>query len=72
MAVLYWYFRRRSRAQAAPPDNTTLIDGMIRQIAELDDAHDAGDITDADFERQRARLKARLTQLMNKDERPGA
>ena len=72
VAVLYWYFRRRSRAQAAPPDNKTLIDGMIRQIEEMDDDHDAGDITDDDFERQRARLKARLTQLMNKDERPGA
>ena len=70
VAVLYWYFRRRSRAQAAPPDNTALIDGLIRQIAELDDAHDAGDLDDADYERQRAALKARLAQLMNKNERP--
>lgn len=72
VAVLYWYFRRRSHAQAAPPDDATLVDGLIRQIAELDDAHDAGDIEEADYERQRAQLKARLSELMNRDKRPGA
>lgn len=68
-AVLYWYFRRRSRTQVTAPDDTTLIDALIRQIAELDDAHDSGDVDDADYQRQRAQLKARLAQLMNKDER---
>jgi mono/diheme cytochrome c family protein len=69
VAVLYWYFRRRSRVQAAPPDDTTLIDRLIRQIAELDDAHDNGEVDDASYERQRAQLKARLAELMNKDKR---
>jgi mono/diheme cytochrome c family protein len=65
VGVLYWYFRRRSRKQAAPPDRNTLIDGLIRQIAELDDAHDRGDMDDAAYDNQRSQLKARLTDLMN-------
>lgn len=43
-----------------------VIDILVRQIAELDDEHDAGRIDDESYERQRAALKARLTALMER------
>jgi hypothetical protein len=45
-----------------------LIDGLIRQIAELDTQHDAGQINHDLYQQQRAILKARLTELMNEPE----
>lgn len=68
VGVLYWYFRRRSRANAAPPDRSTQIDTIIRRIADLDNRHDAGGIDDADYERQRTGLKARLAELMSEED----
>lgn len=43
-----------------------VIDILVRQIAELDDEHDAGRLDDESYERQRAALKARLTALMER------
>ena len=41
-----------------------MIDGLIRQIAELDNQRDAGQIDEALYQSQRAQLKARLAELM--------
>jgi hypothetical protein len=45
-----------------------VIDGLVGQIAELDAQHEAGTIDTSAYERRRARLKARLDQLMDEDE----
>jgi mono/diheme cytochrome c family protein len=69
---LYWWWRRRRAAGAAatgarPTQNDPmLMDGLIRQIAELDAQHERGEIADEAYQRQRALLKARLTELMDK------
>ncbi len=43
-----------------------IADILLRQIAELDDEHEAGKIDDENYERQRSALKARLTALMER------
>lgn len=43
-----------------------VIDILVRQIAELDADHDAGNLPDDVYERQRAALKARLAALMER------
>jgi mono/diheme cytochrome c family protein len=42
-----------------------LIDGMVRQIAELDAQHDAGQINHDVYRQRREQLKARLAELMD-------
>ncbi|MDX2141159.1 MAG: c-type cytochrome [Chloroflexota bacterium] len=70
VALLYvWWRQRRNKraAQAAKPaSDTTLMDGLIRQIAELDARHERGEIDDATYQRQRGILKQRLSELMEK------
>lgn len=70
---LYLWWRRRAAARAAVPGagssaaaDPLLMDGLIRQIAELDAQHERGEIDDAAYQRQRGILKARLTELMEK------
>ncbi|NWG16775.1 MAG: c-type cytochrome [Chloroflexi bacterium] len=72
IAGLVIYLRGRAPALAAsaapsPTDSQTLIDGLIRQIAELDDAHAAGEIDEATYHKRRKRLKTRLSELMDED-----
>lgn len=65
------YLRERARAKAlevAGSGQARVIDGLVGQIAELDAQHEAGTIDTAAYERRRARLKARLDQLMDEDE----
>ena len=65
---LFIFVRERRSARATQTfDQQTLIDGLIRQIAELDEAHGAGDIEEATYHKRRQRLKARLAELMDED-----
>ncbi len=71
IALFAWWRRRRQRraAAAAPtqqPTDQALLDGLIRQIAELDAQHERGEIDAALYERQRGALKARLTKLLER------
>jgi hypothetical protein len=66
------YALTRRRARSAPPadvqvDKNRLIDALTRQIAELDDSHDRGQINHDVYQRQRQQLKARLAELMGED-----
>jgi mono/diheme cytochrome c family protein len=67
---LWWRGRRARRGSGADAgkakDDPVLMDGLIRQIAELDAQHERGEIADEGYQRQRALLKARLTELMEK------
>jgi mono/diheme cytochrome c family protein len=69
MAGLFMWFRRRrqrrARANAASAGDSQLIDGLIRQIAELDAQYERGDIDAEAYNRQRTALKTRLTELLN-------
>jgi mono/diheme cytochrome c family protein len=49
---------------AARQDRDKLIDALVRQIAELDDQHKAGQLNHDLWHHQRAQLKARLTELL--------
>lgn len=65
--VYLWYRRRKAKAAASQPPisgDRVLIDGLVRQIAELDAEYEAGKVTDAAYTGQRAALKARLAELM--------
>ncbi len=63
---LYWFYRRRKTA--APEDKSRVIDALARQIAELDDAHERGDINHDLYHHRRQQLKARLAELMGEPE----
>jgi mono/diheme cytochrome c family protein len=67
---LYIWWRRRRQARkaqaAAPASDQTLLDGLIRQIAELDAQHERGELDAESYNRQRAVLKQRLSELMGK------
>lgn len=80
LALVMWYRRKRAQhktekpaatpklktnAQPAPSQDQTLLDGLIRQIAELDAAHERGELDSASYQQQRGALKARLAQLMD-------
>jgi mono/diheme cytochrome c family protein len=64
------YFRDRMAARRAPaapassvPAPNQAMNDLVRQIAELDMQHQAGKLSRKAYERQRAELKARLTEL---------
>lgn len=68
--VGYLFFKwRRARLSQTGPSRQLLIDGLIRQIAELDNQHEVGQIDDAVYQSQRAQLKTRLTELMAENSR---
>lgn len=56
---------RRTPSTSSPVGKQHLIDGLIRQIAELDAQHDAGQINHDVYRHRREQLKARLTELMD-------
>ncbi len=74
VAGLYLWWRRRRSTRATASASTAhpaaadplLMDGLVRQIAELDGQHERGEIAEDAYQRQRAILKARLTELMEK------
>jgi mono/diheme cytochrome c family protein len=66
---LWWRGHRAKRGAAdasKAKSDPVLMDGLIRQIAELDAQHERGEIADEGYQRQRALLKARLTEIMDK------
>lgn len=67
----YYFFSKRNPAEStADSDKDRLIDALIQQIAELDDAHDRGDINHDLYHHRRKQLKTRLAAIM--DEEPPA
>jgi hypothetical protein len=69
---LYIFLRGRSSIPAPAngaemPGDDTLIDGLIRQIAELDEAHASDQIDETTYQKRRKRLKTRLAELMDKE-----
>lgn len=52
-------------------DKDRLIDGLVRQIAELDAEHDAGQINHDLYHARRKQLKARLAEMMDGGEGSG-
>jgi mono/diheme cytochrome c family protein len=58
-----FYMRRQGRG-----NQRILIDGLIRQIAELDAQHDAGQINHDLYHQQRSALKARLAELLGEEQ----
>ena len=57
----------RGRRAPSPGDKQPLIDALVRQIAELDDAHSAGQLNHDLWHRQRAQLKTRLAELLGEE-----
>lgn len=71
LGAAYVLARRRAAtaaAGAAPLDRNRLVDALTRQIAELDDAHDRGQLNHDLYQRQRQQLKARLAELLGEDQ----
>ncbi|MGD8822662.1 MAG: c-type cytochrome, partial [Anaerolineales bacterium] len=71
-AGVLWY--RQSRATEddeqpqEPVDLSAERDQLLRQMAELDDAFESGDVNQASYEKQRAKLKEQVRRLMQDDE----
>jgi hypothetical protein len=53
------------RGRRPEMDKQRLIDGLVRQIAELDAQHEAGQINHDVYRNRREQLKARLAELMD-------
>jgi len=66
VAGLYIFYVRRGNINQQPSllDKDRLVDSLVRQIAELDEAHDRGDINHDFYHHQRQQLKAQLSELM--------
>lgn len=68
LGAAYALTRRRrgphANAAPAPADKGRLIDALTRQIAELDEAHDRGQLNHDLYHHQRQQLKARLAELI--------
>ncbi|NDJ60746.1 MAG: c-type cytochrome [Chloroflexi bacterium] len=65
IAGLFLLYTRRRRAAAGISD-AALMDGLIRQIAELDAQHESGQIDAEIYQQRRQTLKDRLASLMDK------
>lgn len=66
-----WLYRRRSGGAGAPDGAASDQDNLIQAMADLDDAFDKNEIEAETYARRRARLKAKLVELMaQEDERP--
>ena len=53
--------------EQATAANQKQVDALVAKIAELDDAHDTGTLTEAEWQQQRDALKAQLRGLMQDD-----
>lgn len=65
LAGLLLFFR--NRGTSSPVDTQRLIDALVQQIAEIDEAHSAGQLNHDLWQRQRAQLKARLAELLGEE-----
>jgi mono/diheme cytochrome c family protein len=70
LVALFVWSRRRGApsAPAAAPKGT--VEALARQIAELDAAYAAGEVPEDSYKKQRAGLKARLTNALIGDDGP--
>lgn len=66
-----YFVIRRQRAQVAvqPVQRSQIRQSLVQDIADLDDAYEAGELAEADYQAQRRMLKARLVSLMREDGR---
>lgn len=58
---------RTMGVQTTANGSDKLIDGLVAQIAELDESHRAGSVDEATYQKRRERLKARLATLIDED-----
>jgi mono/diheme cytochrome c family protein len=65
MALRQRYAPKRKTAPAVPADKNKLVDVLVRQIADLDEQHDKGEINHDLYHQRRTKLKARLAELMD-------
>lgn len=64
----YYFFSQRTTTDSPTADNKDrMIDALVQQIAELDDAHDRGDINHDLYHHRRKQLKTRLAVIMDED-----
>ncbi len=66
-----YFVIRRQRAQVAalPVQRGQMRQALVQDIADLDDAYEAGELAEADYQAQRRMLKTRLVSLMREDGR---
>jgi mono/diheme cytochrome c family protein len=64
MIAYWWVGRRAARTPAPAPAGTASRDRLLQSIAELDDAFEAGKISETEHRAKREKLKARLKALM--------
>ncbi len=65
--VLYWHSRRPPSVETANRNRDELIDGLIQQIAELDETYRMGSLDEDIYQKRRERLKLRLAALIDED-----
>lgn len=59
--------RNATGTEQSSADSGVLMDGLIRQIAELDTLHTNGELDETTYQNRRAKLKARLAELMDEE-----
>lgn len=64
IAVSVFFLWRERSQQHIKVDNTALINELLKQIADLDVQHGAGEISDSVYQSKRAKLKKQVSQLM--------
>ncbi len=69
LSGLLLFFRNRRSPIPSPSvaNSQRLIDALVQQIAEIDEAHSAGQLNHDLWQRQRAQLKARLAELLGEE-----
>jgi hypothetical protein len=69
---LLWYRRAQADAETGPSSESRQApikrDHLLRQMAELDDAFEAGEIDSSSYEKQRARLKDQVRRSIRDEE----
>ncbi len=65
--VLYWRGRSIPATQNATNALDTLVNGLIQQIAELDETYHKGSLDEEIYQKRRDRLKARLAALLDEE-----
>jgi len=63
---LYLWYRRRRRANTAPPVDRAQIDALTHQITELDAAYERGEIDIDEHRKRRGALKGHLADLVDR------
>lgn len=67
--IVYWRSRQRVQRNSTVNENQSLVNGLIRELAELDDMYAAGNLEDVHYEERRSHLKKRLADLIDEMER---